>query len=245
MRKLKMTLAYDGTEYCGWQIQPDQITVQGTLQAILTEIDGGPVIAHGSGRTDAGVHALGQVASFKLNNPMPAENVPRAMNHVLPESIRVLHVEEEAPDFHASWSAVSKTYEYRIWREEICPPFLSRYVYPHPYPLNEDSMRQAAPLFAGTHDFCSLVGAGGDEKQTTVRTIFSSQLRRDGDCLIYRVCGDGFLYRMVRNIVGTLLDVGRGNLKPDDISHLLKSNQRSEAGATAPARGLFLLEVEY
>ncbi len=245
MRKLKMTLAYDGTEFCGWQIQPDQITVQGTVQAILTKIDGAPVIAHGSGRTDAGVHALGQVASFKLNNPMPAENIPRTMNHVLPDSIRVLRVEEAAPDFHARWSTVSKTYEYRIWREEICPPFLSRCVYPHPYPLNEDSMRQAAPLFAGTRDFRSLAGAGGDEKQTTVRTIFSSQLRRDGDCLVYQVCGNGFLYRMVRNIVGVLLDVGRGNLKPDDISQILESKQRSEAGATAPARGLFLLQVEY
>ncbi len=245
MRNLKMTLAYDGTEFCGWQVQPDQITVQGAVQSVLTEIEGAPVIAHGSGRTDAGVHALGQVASFNLNNPIPAENLFRAMNHVLPDSIRVLHVEEAAPDFHARRSAVAKTYEYRIWREEICTPFLSRYVYAHPYPLNEDRMKQAAPLFAGTHDFRSLAAAGGEEKQTTVRTIYSSQLHRDGDCLIYRVRGTGFLYRMVRNIVGTLLDVGRGNLNPDDVGQILKSKRRSEAGPTAPARGLFLVEVEY
>lgn len=245
MRNLKMTLAYDGTEFRGWQVQPDQITVQGAVQSALTEIDGDPVIAHGSGRTDAGVHALGQVASFSLNNPIPAENLSRAMNHLLPDSIRVLHVEEAAPDFHARRSALAKTYEYRIWREEICTPFLSRYVYPHPYPLNEDSMKQAAPLFAGTHDFRSLAAAGGEEQQTTVRTVYSSQLHRDGDCLVYRVRGNGFLYHMVRNIVGTLLDVGRGNLELDDVSRILKSKRRSEAGPTAPARGLFLVEVEY
>ena len=245
MRNLKMTLAYDGTEFCGWQVQPDQVTVQGAVQSALTEIDGAPVIAHGSGRTDAGVHALGQVASFNLNNPIPVENLSRAMNHVLPDSIRVLHTAEAAPDFHARRSALAKTYEYRIWRGEVCTPFLSRYVYPHPYPLNEDSMKQAAPLFAGTHDFRSLATAGGEEKQNTVRTIYSSQLHRDGDCLIYRVRGNGFLYRMVRNIVGILLDVGRGNLKPDDTARILESKQRSEAGATAPARGLFLVEVEY
>jgi len=245
MRNLKMTLAYDGTLFHGWQVQPDQITVQGTVQSVLTEIDGPPVLVHGSGRTDAGVHALGQVVSFNLNNPIPAENLSRAMNHVLPDSIRVLHAAEAAPDFHARRSAVAKTYEYRIWRGEICAPFLSRYVYPHPYPLNEDSMKQAAPLFAGTHDFCSLGAAGGEEKQTTVRTIYSSQLQRDGDCLVYRVRGTGFLYRMVRNIVGTLLDVGRGNLKPEDVGQILKSKQRSEAGPTAPPRGLFLVEVEY
>ena len=240
-----MTLAYDGTEFRGWQVQPDQVTVQGVVQSALTEIDRAPVIAHGSGRTDTGVHALGQVASFHLNNPIPPENLSRAMNHVLPDSIRVLRVEEAAPDFHARRSALAKTYEYRIWREEICTPFLGRYVCPHPYPLNEDSMKQAATLFAGRHDFRSLAAAGGGENQTTVRTIRSSHLHRDGDCLIYRVRGNGFLYRMVRNIVGTLLDVGRGNLEPDDVSRILKSKERSEAGPTAPARGLFLVEVEY
>ena len=169
MRNLKMTLAYDGTEFCGWQVQPNQITVQGTVQTVLAEIDGVPVTAHGSGRTDAGVHALGQAASFNLSNPIPVENLSRAMNHLLPDAIRVLKVEEAAPDFHARRSALAKTYEYRIWREDICAPFLSRYVCPHPYPLDEDAMTEAASLFAGTHDFCSLAAAGGEEKQTTVR----------------------------------------------------------------------------
>ena len=245
MRNLKMTLAYDGTEFCGWQVQPNQITVQGTIQTVLTEIDGAPVTAHGSGRTDAGVHALGQAASFNLSNPIPVENLSRAMNHLLPDAIRVLKVEEAVRDFHARRSAVAKTYEYRIWREDVCAPFLSRYVCPHPYPLDEDAMTEAASLFAGTHDFCSLAAAGGEEKQTTVRTIYSSQLHRDGGCLIYRVRGNGFLYRMVRNMVGTLLDVGRGNLKPDDVGRILASKERSEAGPTAPARGLFLVEVDY
>jgi tRNA pseudouridine38-40 synthase len=245
MRNLKITLAYDGTDFCGWQVQPGRQTIQGLLEAALAEIEGSAVKVHGSGRTDAGVHALAQVASFHLANPIPAENLRKAMNRLLPEAVRVLLVEEAAADFHARYSARAKTYEYRIWREEICPPVVSRYVFPFPYPLDEERMRQAAPRLCGTRDFRSLTANGGEAVESTVRTVFSSTLARQGEQLIYRVRGSGFLHHMVRNAVGTLLEVGRGNLAPEDMDRILEARDRSAAGATAPARGLFLVEVEY
>lgn len=245
MRNLKLKLAYDGTEFHGWQVQPSQRTIQGVLEAVLGEIEGSPVKIHGAGRTDAGVHALEQVASLRLGNPIPPENLRKAMNRLLTDAIRVLQVEEAESAFHARYSATAKRYEYRIWRAEICPPWLSRYVYPHPYPLDEGRIAEAADRFAGTHDFRSLAACGGREMESTVRTIFSSSLEREGEMLVYRVRGTGFLYRMVRNIVGTLLEVGRGNRAPDDIGLILAGKKRSEAGPTAPARGLFLAGVEY
>ena len=245
MRNLKITLAYDGTGFCGWQVQPGRQTIQGLLEAALAEIEGAAVKVHGSGRTDAGVHALAQVASFHLANPIPAENLREAMNRLLPEAVRVLRVEEAAADFHARYSARAKTYEYRIWREEICPPLVSRYVFPFPYPLDEERMRQAAPRLCGTRDFRSLTANGGEAVESTVRTVFSSTLAREGEQLTYRVRGSGFLHHMVRNAVGTLIEVGRGNLAPEDIDRILEARDRSAAGATAPARGLFLVEVEY
>jgi tRNA pseudouridine38-40 synthase len=245
MRNLKITVAYDGTDFCGWQVQPSQITVQGLLEAALGEIEGAPVRIQGSGRTDAGVHALGQVASFPLNNPIPRENLRKAVNRLLPDAVRVLLVEEAGADFHARHSARAKTYEYRIWRDEICPPHLSRYVHPFPYPLDESRMQQAAARFEGTRDFRSLAATNGQPLESTVRTIFSSTLERRGEQLIYRVRGSGFLYHMVRNTVGTLIEVGRGNVRPDDIDRILEAQDRSAAGPTAPARGLFLVAVEY
>ncbi len=245
MRNLKITLAYDGTDFCGWQIQPSQPTIQGLIETVLNEIEGAAVTIQGSGRTDAGVHALGQVASFSLKNPIPAENLRKAMNRLLPDTVRVLFVEEVPEDFHARHSARAKTYEYRIWRGEICPPHLSRFVYPFPYPLDEAKMQQAAGRFAGTHDFRSLAANDGRPLESTVRTIFSSTLEREGEQLTYRVRGSGFLYHMVRNTVGTLIEVGRGNLFPEDINRILDAKDRSVAGPTAPARGLFLVSVEY
>jgi tRNA pseudouridine38-40 synthase len=167
------------------------------------------------------------------------------MNRLLPEAIRVLRVEEAAADFHARYSARAKTYEYRIWREEICPPVVSRYVFPFPYALDEARMQQAARRLCGTRDFRSLASNDGEATGSTVRTIFASTLERDGEQLIYRVRGSGFLHHMVRNAVGTLIEAGRGNLAPDDIDRILESRDRSAAGATAPARGLFLVHVEY
>jgi tRNA pseudouridine38-40 synthase len=245
MRNLKITLAYDGTDFCGWQIQPGRPTIQGLLEAALGEIEGSPVKIHGSGRTDAGVHALAQVASFQLANPIPLENLRKAMNRLLPEAIRVLQVEEAAAGFHARYRARAKTYEYRIWREEICPPLVSRYVFPFPYPLDEASMQQAAQRLCGTRDYRSLASHDGDNAESTVRTVFTSVLERRGEQLIYRVRGSGFLHHMVRNAVGILIEVGRGNLTPDDIDRILEAKDRSAAGPTAPARGLFLVQVEY
>jgi tRNA pseudouridine38-40 synthase len=245
MRNIRVKVAYDGSGYCGWQVQPDQPTIQGALESVLAGIEGQPVAVAGSGRTDAGVHALGQVATFPLANPIPVENLQKAMNRLLPEAIRIVEVAEAPTGFHARYSATAKLYEYRIWREEICPPTLSRYVYPHPYPLDEAAMRQAAPEFEGTHDFRSLAAGNAEGKESTIRTIFSSTLERQGSLLVYRVRGSGFLHHMVRNIVGVLLEVGRGVRAPGGVAAILAARQRAAAGSTVPARGLFLVEVEY
>jgi tRNA pseudouridine38-40 synthase len=245
MRHLKLKIAYDGTDFHGWQVQPGLPTIQGLLEAVLTEIEGRRVQVHGAGRTDAGVHALAQVASVALSNPIPTENLRKAMNRLLPDAIRILDVEETTADFHPRHCARGKKYEYRIWRDEVCPPVLSRYVYPHPYPLDVPAMIEAATHFEGTRDFRSLAAANAPGKESTVRTIFSSTIERVGALLVYRVHGTGFLHHMVRNIVGVLLDVGRGARSPQDVDAILAARQRSAAGPTVPARGLFLVEVEY
>lgn len=239
MRRLRITVCYDGSEFHGWQVQPQLTTIQGTLQAVLGEIEGAAVAVTGSGRTDAGVHALAQVASFDLRNPIPCDNLRRAMNRLLPHSVRVVDAVETSPTFHARKSAIAKTYEYRIVRSEICPPFERRYVHHHPYPLDPAAMAQMALLFEGTHNF--RVFAASDERYTpdydTTRTIYSSRLTASGERLIYRVRGNGFLKHMVRNLAGTLLQAGRGNFSP--------SEWPPKSGQTAPPGGLFLISVEY
>jgi len=247
MRRLKITLSYDGTEYKGWQVQPGLPTIQATVQAVLAEIEDKPVQVHASGRTDAGVHAVAQVAGFDLANPIPIENLQRAMNRLLPKDIRILTVEEAPPDFHPRFQAKAKTYEYRILRDEICPPFERLYVHHYPYPLNEPNMVAIAELLKGEHDFTTF--AASDEAdadgRSRVRQIFSSRLHRDGSNLIYRVRGSGFLKHMVRNIVGVLLEAGKGNVDAAAIRDRLEPNSKIPAGPTAPARGLFLISVEY
>jgi tRNA pseudouridine38-40 synthase len=246
MRTLKLTIAYDGTDFHGWQIQPGLPTIQGELERAVHEIEGKPVTVHGSGRTDAGVHALAQVASLTIENPIPAANLRRAINRLLPPSIRVLAVDEAAPGFHARYAARSKLYEYRLWRGEICPPMLYRYVHHHPYPLNLEAMQAAAPCFEGTHDFRSLAVAEDlKDGESAVRTVLSSRLILDPEQAVYRVEGSGFLHHMVRNIVGTLLEVGRGNLASSDIQRILMAANRNQAGPTAPAKGLALVQVFY
>ncbi len=245
MRNLKLTLAYEGTNFSGWQVQPGQRTIQSEVEAALKRVEGREVKIYGSGRTDAGVHALAQTASFHLEHPIACGNLRRALNRSLPPAIRALRIEEVPDDFHARYSATAKTYEYRIYREEVCPPFERRYVYHLPYPLDEQAMIEAAPRFEGTRDFRSLATRYDEEKESTVRTVFSSRLVRDRERLIYRVRGSGFLYNMVRNIVGTLLEVGRGRPAAADIDALLEARDRSAAGPTAPAVGLFLHDVEY
>jgi len=247
MRRLKLTLSYDGSDFHGWQVQPGLPTIQGALQEVLETIEGKPVHVHGAGRTDAGVHALGQVAAFSLENPIPTENLRRAMNRLLPAAIRVLSVEEAAADFHPRYAAVSKTYEYRIYRGEICPPFERRYVHHHPYPLDECRILEAAPVLEGEHDFSAFAAAdeSDEEGASKVRTIFLSRAELRGELLLYRIRGSGFLKHMVRNIVGTLLEVGRGNLDEAGIRALLAPGITAKAGPRAPACGLFLVAVDY
>src|SRR5689334_7518242 len=222
MRRLRFDVVYDGTDFNGWQVQPGLPTIQGTLQDVIGSIEGKPVHVAGSGRTDAGVHAFGQVAAVSLENPIP-------------------------PDFHPRFHARRKTYEYRIFRDEVCPPFDRRFVYHHPYPLNESAMFGAAPLLEGDHDFAAFAAA--DERDalnaSKVRTIFRSALVRQPQMLIYTVTGSGFLKHMVRNIVGVLLEVGKGNLNRDSILARLASGSAMKAGPTSPASGLFLVSVEY
>jgi tRNA pseudouridine38-40 synthase len=250
MRNLKLILSYDGAEFSGWQVQPGAPTVQGTLATAIGRLTGEKVLPQGSGRTDAGVHALAQVASFSTQSPIPAENLVKALNDILPASIRVLEATEVPAEFHARKSARAKTYQYRIYRAPICPPFLARYVWHFPYPLDENAMACAAKFIIGEHDFTSFAAVDPErglenEEVSKVRTIFLSQWDRKEDELIYTVRGNGFLHHTVRNLVGTFILVGKGNLKPGEMLRILEARDRSAAGATAPAAGLCLLSVEY
>jgi tRNA pseudouridine38-40 synthase len=250
MRNLKVTVSYDGTEFSGWQVQPDAVTVQGTLASAIGAITGEKVLPQGSGRTDAGVHALAQVMTFVTESSVPTENFLKAMNGILPPSVRVLEVVEAPPEFHARHSARAKTYRYRIYRESICSPFLARYVWHYPYPLDEEAMARAAGMVIGEHDFTLFAAVDPErsregEPALNVRTIFISGWERVGDELIYTVRGSGFLHHMVRNLVGTFILVGRGTLRVEEITRILEERKRSAAGATAAASGLYLLSVEY
>jgi tRNA pseudouridine38-40 synthase len=250
VRNLKITLAYDGSDFYGWQVQPERATVEGTLAAAIERVTGSKVLPQGSGRTDAGVHALAQVASCQVDAGIPTDNLARALNHVLPPAIRVLGVEEAAPEFHARRSAHAKTYRYRIYRGEICPPFLARYVYHHPYPLEEEAMRDAAVVVVGDHDFTSFAAVDPErgreeEEASNVRTIYSSGWTREEEEFIYTVRGSSFLHHMVRNLVGTFLLLGKGTLDCAGMKRILEVHDRSAAGPTAPACGLYLVSVEY
>jgi len=258
-RNIKLILAYDGTDFAGWQVQPGLPTVQGSLLQAIARVTREEVILHGSGRTDAGVHALAQVASFAALSPIPAANLVFALNDTLPLSIRVLSAEEVAEDFHPRKAAKAKTYRYRICRGSICSPFVTRFVYHHPWPLDENAMKNAASSVLGECDFTSLAAvdpdrlrrisqaeAGDEEAPSNVRTIFDSTFRREGEELVYEVRGSGFLHHMVRNLVGIFLLVGKGTISAGDIEQILAAKNRSaNPGATAPASGLVLVNVEY
>jgi len=250
----KLTLAYDGTDFHGWQVQPGHTTVQGELANAIERVTGERILPQGSGRTDAGVHARAQVASCELAAPIPPENLHRALNRTLPAAIRVLGAEHAPPEFHARHSVVAKTYEYRIDRAEICPPWTARYVYALNWPLDVEKMQHAAALVLGEHDFTSFAATDPDltarqsetdAEPSNLRTIYSSEWTKADDLLIYKVRGNGFLHHMVRNLVGTFLDAGRGQIQPEDIPNILQQKSRTAAGATAPARGLWLDSVEY
>ncbi len=273
----KLTLAYDGSGFHGWQVQPGLITVQGTLADCILRLTGEHVLPQGSGRTDAGVHALAQVVSFRLSAPVPAANLQRALNRILPAGIRVLSCEAVPPSFHARHSARGKTYEYRIFErricltpgepalERICSPFLAPYAWDCRWPLSLDAMTEAAVLLLGSHDFTSMAATDPDRSEreadddssasapikiNPVKTItlaewFRRPASAQEDLLIFRIAGSGFLHHMVRNIVGTLVEIGRGSLAPSDLRRILDARDRTAAGPTAPARGLYLVEVVY
>jgi tRNA pseudouridine38-40 synthase len=261
MRNLKVILSYDGAEFSGWQVQPDAVTVQGTLASAIGRITGEKVLPQGSGRTDAGVHALAQVVTFVTQSSVPTENFVKALNDILPAAVRVLEVTEAPREFHARHSACAKTYRYRIYRDPICPPFLARYVWHYPYPLDEDAMARSAALVAGEQDFTSFAAVDPEKTAnheslegrrkadqtavSNVRRIFSSTWERAGPEFVYTVRGSGFLHHMVRNLVGTFILVGKGTLHADDMTRILEARNRSAAGPTAPASGLYLVNVEY
>jgi tRNA pseudouridine38-40 synthase len=267
MRNIRLTVSYDGTEFYGWQRQPNVPTIQGTIESAIEKIVAERVSLHGSGRTDTGVHALNQVANFKTNGSIPSENLLKALNNILPLSVRIKKVEDAAESFHARHDARAKTYRYRILCAPVASPFIARFIHLHPYPLNHGRMAKGARLFEGEHDFTSFaaspaLGVCGEgnvdsleasdsqsrlPEISMVRTIFSSQMqwRTRTSILAYEVKGSGFLHHMVRNIVGTLLEVGKGKLAPEDVRAILKARDRTRAGPTAPAAGLCLINVEY
>src|SRR6266576_3832288 len=251
MRHIKLTIAYDGTDFHGWQMQSGQPTVQGEIVSVLRRLTQENIALHAAGRTDAGVHALGQVGSFRTQSGLSAQEFQRALNAILPPTIRIVGAEEVGPDFHARWSARRKTYRYRLYRGKVVPPMLWRYVLHYPFPLDEDAMRDATARFVGMHDFTAFAASADSEdeerERTTEREIYSAELARtaDGEELVFTVSGRSFLRYMVRKMVGTLLDVGRGRLKPEDIDRLYESKDRSKAGPTVPPQGLVMVEVQH
>jgi tRNA pseudouridine38-40 synthase len=251
MRYFKLTIAYDGTDFHGWQIQSNKPTIQGEIVNVLRRITQENVQLHGAGRTDAGVHALGQVGSFRTQSPLAAGEFQRALNALLPPTIRIVEAEEVGPDFNARWSARGKIYRYRLYRGKVVPPMLWRYVLHYPFPLDEDAMRDASTHFIGMHDFASFAASTGseedDKERSTEREIYSTEFVRspDGEELVFTVRGRSFLRYMVRKMVGTLLDVGRGKLTPDDIDRLYVLRDRSKSGPTVPPQGLCMVAVDH
>ena len=244
MRCLRLTLAYDGTNYHGWQQQPGQVTVQGTLVETLATILRERPAVEGAGRTDAGVHALGQVAAFKTEHAIETARLLAAVNSRLPPDIVVTHLREAPLEFRPSIDAVSKYYRYRIFRSPFKPVFEGRYVWHWYRPLEIEPMRQAARLLVGRHDFKSFEGRGS-EREDTVREVFRLDIVERGGEIHFEVEGNRFLYRMVRNLVGTLAEVGRGHRPPAWAAEALAARDRMAAGPTAPPQGLCLMEVRY
>ena len=255
MRNIRLVITYDGSDYHGWQRQPRAPTIQALLEASIGRIVGEAATLHGSGRTDTGVHAAGQVANFETSCPIPCPSLRVALNNLLPPAVRIRKAQEVQENFHARYDVRSKTYRYRIFQAPVCPPFLWRYVHHYPYVLNVRQMARAARKFEGDHDFTSFAGAdpasrksqNAKQKDSNVRRIFTSRLvrRTSLPLLVYEVRGSGFLHHMVRNLVGTLIEVGKGRLSPDDMLPILAARDRGIAGPTAPAGGLCLVKVDY
>ena len=245
MPLFRITLAYDGTDYVGWQRQANGVSIQGLIEEALLALDGREVTVAGSGRTDAGVHALGQVASFTIARAIAPDALVRALNASLPHAVRVLSAEAAPPAFHPRFGARTKTYRYRIWNGEVMNPFERRYAWHVPGALDVEAMRAAARVIEGRHDFAAFQSTGGDVT-TTEREIFQSTIRNPQSAmLVYEVVGTGFLRHMVRTIAGSLVEIGRGRRPVAWMSDVLASRDRAAAGPTAPPQGLFLVLVEY
>jgi tRNA pseudouridine38-40 synthase len=245
MRTIKLVVQYDGSDYVGWQRQGRGVSVQGLIEQALAAIDGAPVTLHGAGRTDAGVHAIGQVASARVASPIEDWQLVRALNAHLPDAIRITELITVPDAFHARFSATAKTYEYRIWNGRTVPPFIRQYAWHIIEALDLEKMARASRAIPGEHDFAAFRSARS-MNHTTVRAISSASWRRDGEqTLVFEIAGKGFLRYMVRSLVGTLVEIGRGQRPVDDIARLLAAPDRSQAGRTAPALGLFLMKVEY
>jgi tRNA pseudouridine38-40 synthase len=253
-RHFKLTIAYDGTRYGGWQLQPNAVTIQGLIEAALERVCGSRFRVHGSGRTDAGVHARAQVASCSLATSHWPLTLRRALNANLPQDVRVLRVQEVDAKFHARFSAKAKEYRYQIDTGEVPDPFLRAYAWHHPRPLNLPAMRRAAGMLKGRHDFSALSakpsprdaeGRGRQSERDPVRMISKLAVTKRGNVLTISVRANGFLYKMVRSIVGALVKVGEGKLTVEELRELLRAKKRSALVETAPAKGLFLWNVEY
>jgi|WetSurMetagenome_2_1015567.scaffolds.fasta_scaffold00176_17 tRNA pseudouridine38-40 synthase len=255
MRNIRLLIQYDGTAYHGWQTQPNGVTIQGQLEGRLENILGEKTPVTGAGRTDAGVHALAQCACFNTNSRLSTDTLREALNAGLPADIRILTADEADESFHARFSATGKTYIYIISTSRITSPFLLRYVWRLPYRLDIEAMRNAAASLLGHHDFSAFRGSGCGAK-TTLRTLRTASVDRkddmefmafriEGDFIVLRFEGDAFLRHMVRNMVGSLVEVGRGKMKPADIADILAKGDRNLAGPTAPAQGLFLEQINY
>ena len=252
-----LTIEYDGSEFSGWQRQPDRTTVQGTLEEVLSRAMGREVLINGTSRTDAGVHALGQRASFKGDFGIPTEKIKPVVNSLLAGrsggiakmgrvgAIRIVDVEEKDPEFHARFDSRGKMYRYIIRNIDYVDIFSRKYSYQITEPLDVDAMNEAAAYIVGTHDFACFQAAGGNERETTVRTIYSLDVKRQGENVILEVSGDGFLYNMVRIITGTLVEVGLGIKKAAELEEIVAGADRRKAGHTAPPNGLYLVEVYY
>ncbi len=244
MKRVGLVVAYDGTNYCGWQVQPNGITIQGELNRCLSELLGEEIETIGASRTDAGVHAMGNVAVFDTNTRIPGEKISYALNQRLPEDIRIQLSEEMPMDFHPRYCNSVKTYEYRILNRRFPVPTERLYSYFYHYKLDVKKMRAATSYLIGRHDFASFCGSGAQVK-STVRTIRSIEVDRFDDMITIRISGEGFLYNMVRIIAGTLIEIGNGQYPPERMKEILDARDREYAGPTAPARGLTLLGIQF
>lgn len=244
MKRVKMVVAYDGTNYCGWQVQPNEITIEEVLNRSLSNLLGEKIEVMGASRTDSGVHSLGNVAVFDTNTRMPADKIAFALNQRLPEDIVVQGSCEVPSDWHPRYQESTKTYEYRILNRTFRMPTRRFDTYFYHYPLDVEQMSEAASYLVGTHDFASFCAANAQVK-STVRTIYSCTAQKENDIITIRVTGNGFLYNMVRIIAGTLIEVGAGKRRPEEIKDILAAENRDAAGPTAPAQGLTMMGIEY